>query len=143
MQAEAAEAARRHAQREAELRNGPAPDFDAEEDAETLKARAWDDWKVRLATRGYKTMSCLAPELTVMCLGVPLCRMTTRTAAATASVAHVVEARRRGGLALHCGEQCCGHGQQSCRRSCSAAATVLRRSFRWRCADGSEGGKSV
>ena len=52
MQAEAAEAARRQARKEAELRNGPAPDFDAEEDAETLKARAWDDWKVRLA-RGY------------------------------------------------------------------------------------------
>lgn len=49
MQAEAAEAARRQAQKEAELRNGPAPDFDAEDDAETLKARAWDDWKVRLA----------------------------------------------------------------------------------------------
>ena len=47
MQAEAAEAARRQAQKEAELRNGPPPDFDAEEDAETRKARAWDDWKVR------------------------------------------------------------------------------------------------
>ena len=48
MQAEAAEAARRQARKEAELRNGPPPDFDAEEDAETRKARAWDDWKVRL-----------------------------------------------------------------------------------------------
>jgi hypothetical protein len=48
MQSEAAEAARRQARKEAELRNGPAPDFDAEEDAETRKARAWDDWKVRL-----------------------------------------------------------------------------------------------
>ena len=48
MQAEAAEAARRQARKEAELRNGPAPDVDAEEDAETQKARAWDDWKVRL-----------------------------------------------------------------------------------------------
>ena len=51
MQAEAAEAARRQAQKEAELRNGPPPDFDAEEDAETRKARAWDDWKVRLGAR--------------------------------------------------------------------------------------------
>lgn len=47
MQSEAAEGARRQARKEAELRNGPRPDFDAEEDAETLKARAWDDWKVR------------------------------------------------------------------------------------------------
>jgi hypothetical protein len=47
MQAEAAVAARREAQRAAALRNGPAPDLDAEEDAATMKARAWDDWKVR------------------------------------------------------------------------------------------------
>jgi hypothetical protein len=47
MQAEAQAGAAREAARAAALRNGPAPDFDAEEDAATLKARAWDDWKAR------------------------------------------------------------------------------------------------
>lgn len=67
MQAEAAEGARRQARKEAELRNGPPPDFDAEEDAETRKARAWDDWKVRmhsiLACSCCRRVFC-APELT-------------------------------------------------------------------------------
>ena len=68
MQAEAAEGARRQAQKEAQLRNGPAPDFDAEEDAETLKARAWDDWKVRLACGG-KASAFSVLELTVRARG--------------------------------------------------------------------------
>ena len=43
---------------------------------------------------------------------------------------------------LHGGEQCCGHSQQHRRRSCStAAATVLRRRFRWRRASHPKDGK--
>jgi hypothetical protein len=45
MRAEAQQRAAQEARREAQRRNGPAPDADAEEDAEVAKARAWDDWK--------------------------------------------------------------------------------------------------
>jgi hypothetical protein len=73
MQAEAQAGAARQAAHAAALRNGPAPDFDAEEDAATLKARAWDDWKARSTDKAhthawYAARMCGAHNVALVCI---------------------------------------------------------------------------